>query len=144
MKEKKEIYAALKREYSNWTSTPTDDQLKERQTNTAMEMQELEARLKELNGVQGRKVTEQEVDAALVRFHRHGKAWKERRQTVYNMIGTAWSESSKKPIKVLTDDSKGETDKENDVNWDDYKDLYKKSCVAMQQLKDRKKNQKRK
>merc|ERR1712045_970202 len=94
---------------------------------------ECDAKLKELEGNgEAAKVSQSEIDEKLIEFYKYGKAWKERRGVLMEMISKIWQESNEKPEKILTKIIGGETDKENGENWEKYREIFKKSRTVNQ------------
>ena len=60
-------------------------------------------------------------------FHKYGKVWKERKGSLMDMISKIWQDSKDKPNKILTKTIGGETDEENGANWEELKEIYKRS-----------------
>eukprot|EP00483_Globobulimina_turgida_P005225 UN05235 len=89
-------------------------------------------------------VSKSDLDAKLLEFNKYGRGWKERKAAVMDMISQIFQDSSEKPRKILTNRLNGESDTDNEVDWENYKDMYKKSARLVQQMKDNERNRKRK
>merc|ERR1712228_777108 len=143
IKAKKAILNGIRSEINSLSKEPTDSMMKEEMFRTVQIKNECDRKLKELKGSNGAiKVSQADIDENLIKFHKYGKVWKERKGILYEMISKIWQDSNDKPDKILTKIIGGETDKDNNVEWEQYKEIYKKSSTLVQQQKDQKKKSK--
>ena len=137
VQQKKAEMNRIKNQCLKLQKEPTDKQIESNMENIWKELQHIKAELESMEGDGVERVTQENVDKLLLESHRYLKEWKERKNKVWDMINLIFMDARDKPPKLLTDKCGGETDKENDVSWDDYKEMYKAACRVKQQQRDK-------
>jgi len=140
LKEKKKELNGLKKKINDLGKEPTNKQIQSEMISETKKYNESQQRLQELQGNNVEKVSEEELNEKLLEFYKFGKAWKERKGFVMDMISKIFmnSNNSDKWDKILVKQMGGETDKENGVDWSDYKQLFKLSGTQQQRARDKK------
>eukprot|EP00484_Ammonia_sp_Unknown_P029972 CAMPEP_0197052692 /NCGR_PEP_ID=MMETSP1384-20130603/27119_1 /TAXON_ID=29189 /ORGANISM="Ammonia sp." /LENGTH=444 /DNA_ID=CAMNT_0042485483 /DNA_START=52 /DNA_END=1386 /DNA_ORIENTATION=- len=136
IRQKRDALATLKATTKALKQTPKDDEIEHEMKLCTSQYMQLEEQVKKIESGEAPKVSKEDLATKLVEFHRFAKAWKERKAIVYDMISQIFQDCKEKPDKIISTKFKGETDKENDVKWDEYKELFVESSRALQQQRD--------
>ena len=143
VKQKRSKYNKIKNKCLSLQKEPTDRDIKLKMNETLKKHTEAKQKWEGMQNDEVERKTQDDVDNILFDAHIYLKTWKERMGKVWDMINLMFQDSAEKPHKLLTGKCGGELDKDNDVDWNDWKEMYKDSRVVVQRRKDDKKKSKK-
>jgi len=140
LQQKRQQLNALKSETKTLEADPEDEDLQQMMSTEAQKYAALKSQLAALNADDAPTLTQEDIDAKLIEFYAFAKVWKERKEKTYEVIAAMFEESREKPDHILVNRFKGETDADNDANFENVKDMYKLAQRAYIQQNSKRRN----